>query len=298
LNKNRKRKFGDRYDGWKVRSLDLFFPLIPHILRSRLDCQVQFEEEVEIAALEKFVRKLRKETEMTDLSLFHVVVAAAMRMISQKPSINRFVSGRKIYARNDLSLVMSVKKELTLDGEETSIKAHFEPTDALGEIWRKLSDEITVSKRGETNSTDATAKIVTLLPGFLMKFVVWLLRNMDHLGIMPKFINSVSPFHCSMVLTDMGSTGIDAVYHHLYEFGTCSLFMAMGKKKTVVKQRSDGTIGTVRVISLKFTVDERICDGFYYASAIRQFKKLLRHPELLLTPPESVPEDPGLPKEK
>ncbi len=296
MNQIRKRKFGDRYDGWKVRSLDLFFPLIPHVMRSRLDSQIQFEEIIEIAGLEKFVRRLRKETEMNDLSLFHVLVAAVTRMLALWPGVNRFVSGRKIYARNDLSMVMSVKKEMTVEGAETSVKTYFEPDDTLYDIWEKLSAGIAESKRGEENSTDTAAKIVGSLPGFLMKFAVWLFRNMDHLGIMPKAINEVSPFHCSIVLTDMGSTGIDSVYHHLYEFGTCSLFMALGKKKTIIKTLDDGSIGSVRVVSLKFTVDERICDGYYYASAIRQFKKLLRKPELLLEPPENIPEDPGLRK--
>jgi len=294
MNKNRKRGLGDRYDGWKVRSLDLFFPLIPQVMRSRLDCQNNYEEIVEIAELEKFVRRLRKETEMTNLSLFHVFVAAAIRMVAVRPCINRFVSGRKIYARNDLSLVMSVKKEMTCEGAETSIKVHFEPTDTLEDVWRKLNAEVSNSKEGEDNSTDVTAKIVGSLPGFLMKFVVWLFRNLDHVGLLPKIIHEVSPFHCSMVLTDMGSLGIDSVYHHLYEFGNCSLFMAMGKKKSILKQLDDGTVGTARAISLKFTIDERICDGFYFANAFRQFKKLMKKPELLLQPPENITEDPGL----
>ena len=89
----------------------------------------------------------------------------------------------------------------------------------------------------------------------------------------------------------MGSLGIDSIYHHLYEFGTTSCFIAMGKKQFVPFVRPDGTLGQRKVINFRFVLDERICDGYYYAASIKKFRRYLKHPELLERPPENLPDE-------
>ena len=290
-----KRRFGDRYDGYKVRAVDPFFVLIPHIMHQRNDSMVFFEEEVEVTELEKFVRRMRRESGLKNLNMLGVMMAAAVRMISQKPMVNRFVSGRKIYARNNITLSLSVKKEMSEEGEETVVKPEFEPTDTLYDVWKKLNRCVDDNKgEDKSNNTDLIAKIIGCLPGFLIKFVVFTVRSLDQIGKMPKFIHEFSPFHTSAYVTDIGSVGIDSVYHHLYNFGTCSFFLSIGRKRTVHKVGSDGSVSTHRMMTLRFVVDERICDGYYFGTIIRSFRKLLRNPEELLTPPSEVYRDPGL----
>jgi hypothetical protein len=121
---------------------------------------------------------------------------------------------------------------------------------------------------------------------------------MDKVGIMPKVINQASPWHCSIFLTNIGSIGVESIYHHLYEFGTCSMFVAMGKKSRSHTFEKDGTLVAHKSIQLKFVLDERICDGFYYASSMRQMSKYLDDPSLLLTPPENVVIDDGVRKKR
>ena len=295
----RKRRFGDRYDGYKVRAVDPFFVLIPHIMPTRNDSMVFFEEEIEITALEQFVRRMRRESDMKDLSMIQVVMAASVRMISQKPAVNRFVSGRKIYARNDITVSLSVKKEMSIEGEETTIKPQFQPEDTLHDVWERLHDEFTTNKGSDSsNNTDIIAKIVSCLPGFLIKFVVWFLNGLDQFGWLPKFIHEFSPFHTSVFVVDNGSLGIDSVFHHIYNFGTCSIFISVGRKRTEYRLKEDGSTEKVKLMTFRFVVDERICDGYYYGTTIRSFRKLMRNPEMLLTPPEQVFEDPGLPPAK
>lgn len=291
----RKRRFGDRYDGYKVRSVDPFFTLIPHIMRTRNDSMVFFEEEIEIEPLEQFIRKMRRESDMKDLSLVQVIAAAAVRMISQKPCINRFVSGRKIYARNDITLSLAVKKEMSIEGEETTIKPQFRGEDTLHDVWEKLHHEFVKNKEvGDSNDTDILAKVLSALPSFLIKFIIWFVNGLDQLGWMPKFIHNFSPFHTSIFMVDIGSLGIDSVFHHIYNFGTCSIFLSVGRKRTEYRLKGDGTAEKVKLMTLRFVVDERICDGFYFGTTIRALRKLLKNPETLLTPPEEVFEDPGL----
>lgn len=290
-----KRRFGDRYDGYRVKSLDPFFVLIPHIMHARNDSMVFFEEEVDITHLEKFIRRMRRESEMKDLSMIQVVMAAAVRMISQKPAVNRFVAGRKIYTRNKITLSMSIKKEMSDDGEETVIKPEFDPADTLYDVWEKVHKEFSENKGdSDGNHTDILAKVLSVLPSFMLQFVVFVVKSLDQIGLMPKFINEFSPFHTSAFIVDNGSLGIDSVFHHIYNFGTCSIFLSAGRKRTENIVNNDGSVSTVKMMTLRFAVDERICDGYYFGTTIRSFRKLLRNPEALLTPPETLYKDPGL----
>lgn len=289
----RKRRLGDRYDGYRIKTGDPMFGVIPHIMRSRLDCQVFFEEKIDISGLREFILAHRKE--MPGLSSYHLFIAAILRTIAQKPRLNRFVSGRKIYARSYIRTSLTVKTSRSEDADEAVVMPEFAPTDTLYEVVERFNEQVKEAKKQDEeangNDTDVLIKILNSLPGFILKFVVWSIRNLDAVGLMPKFINRLSPFHSSIFVTNVGSIGINSVYHHLYEFGTTSMFMAIGKKETVRELQSDGSVNTKTVINTRFVLDERICDGHYYATAIKLFKYYMKNPELLLLPPDYVKED-------
>lgn len=290
----RRRQPGDRYDGFRLRKLDPFFVLIPHIMKRRTGSMVFFEERIEISQLEKFIRRLRRESEMKDLSLLQVIMAAAVRMIATHPGVNRFVAGRRLYARNSISLSLSIKKSMSTEGAETTITPCFSPADTLPDVWRRLHDEFAASKNEEDNGTDRLAALFAHLPVFLVKWTVWLVNGLDQLGRMPKAIHRLSPFHASAFIVDNGSLGIGSVYHHLYDFGTCSVFISIGRKESTLKIDENDNIKTEKTMNIRFVVDERICDGYYFAITLRDFRRLLRHPEQLLTVPGEFPEDPQL----
>ena len=291
--KKRKYRLGDRHDGYRVRDLDLPFMIIPNIMRTRVDSQVFFNIPIDIEVLEKYVRQKRRDG-IPDIRLMHVFIAALVRMFATRPRVNRFVSGKKIYAHKDISFSMSVKRSLTDNGEETEICPVFEPTDTIYEITEKFNNawkEVLVKEDGKDHGTDKLNRIVGVVPTFLKTFIVFALRNLDKVGLMPKIVTKLSPFHASAYVTDVGSLGIDSIYHHLYEFGTCSCFMAIGKKQYVPFVKDDGTLGEKKVINLRFVLDERICDGHYYANSLKAFRRLLKHPELLELPPENIPDE-------
>lgn len=289
----RKRRFGDRYDGYRVRDIDPVFGVIPYVMRSRLDSQIFFEEQIDISGLRRFIVENRKD--IPGLSMYHFFIAALVRTIAQRPRINRFVSGRKIFSRSYLRVSLTVKKSMHQDGEEGNLSPEFEPTDTLREVTEKFNAALAEVKAEEEaakgNDTDVTVKLLNLLPGFVKKFVVWAIRSLDAFGLMPKIINKVSPFHASAYVTNVGSIGLKPVYHHLYEFGTTSVFMAIGKKEIVNELSRDGSVSSKHVINMRFVLDERICDGYYFASAIKLFKYYVKNPELLLLPPDYISED-------
>lgn len=289
-----KRKFGDRYDGYRVRNVDPFFLLIPYIMKTRVDSQVYFSDRIEITELERFVRK-HAGTDIKGLKMYHVLTAAIVRLLSQRPYLNRFVSGNKLYARNHISISMSVKKNMTEEAETTVVKPMFEPTDSLSDIVRKFSEEVDKNKIIEAqNQTDFTAKLIGRLPSFLIRGVITILHNMDKIGLLPKAINKVSPFHTSVFITNMGSLGIKSIYHHIYEFGTTSIFVAMGKKYSRMELDNDGNAIKRKYIDIKVVADERICDGYYYALSMRMLSKILKNPEILLDKPDTIMLDDGI----
>jgi hypothetical protein len=288
---------GDRYDGWRLRKVDPMFSVAPFILKSRVDSQVLFEMKVPIDDIENFIRTHKED--IPDLSIMHVVMAALVRLMSQRPNLNRFVVWHKIFARNHINFSLAIKRSMSDKGEETIIKPYFLPTDTIQDIVRKTNIEIANSlKDSNNNSTDSLSKIFGFFPDFMLRSVVFFFTCLDKIGLMPKTFNHASPFHTSFFVTNLGSIGIESIYHHLYEFGTCSLFVAMGKKtKENVIDKND-EIKTQKSILLRFVLDERICDGFYYARSMRMLEKILSDPADLLIPPKEVLVDAGVGKKR
>jgi hypothetical protein len=286
-----KRRFGDRYDGRLIRTLNPFYKMIPFIMHTRSDAQNFFDDRIDIGHTESFLRSRRKTID-ENIGFLHVVIAAMVRTISQKPGLNRFIAGQKIFARNEILVSLALKKKLEENSPETTIKMRFEPTDTLKDIAAKINKMIMENKKLEIkNDADKTAKLFMLCPGLLVKFLVWFLRSLDYFGIMPKVINRVSPFHTSVFITDLGSLGIQPIYHHLYDFGTTSVFIAFGTKLKEKQIDANNNFVEKRFVQLRAVTDERIVDGHYYASAFKLFKYFIQHPEKLEHPPEHILND-------
>ena len=170
------------------------------------------------------------------------------------------------------------------------IKVRFEPTDTALEVYHKF-DEVAKAALADTTEFDKTARIFDFIPGLLLRGTVGFLQLLDYFGLLPRFLQNVSPFHGSLILTNMGSIGINAIYHHLYNFGNLPVFLSLGKRMTEYQLQSDGSVKKMHFVSFTAVTDERICDGYYYASAFKLVKKYLLNPWILDTPPAEVIED-------
>lgn len=277
----------DRYDGWRVKPADPVMDLVPYVLRTRIDSQVLFEDEIPLTGIDEFIKQYA--ADIPGVSIMHILIAAMVRQISQRPYLNRFIVHNKLYAHNSIKVSVAIKRGLSDKGGEAVIKPEFEPEDTVVDVVRKIEAEIDATKpKDAENETDKTAKILGKIPSWIKRPFVNLMYRFDRHGMLPKAIEEASPWHTSAWLTNIGSLGIDSVYHHLYEFGTCSLFVAMGKKNREVITDADGNERVEKSIRLRFVTDERICDGHYYAVSMRYFKKLLLKPEQLLKPPHEV----------
>ena len=214
-----KRRFGDRKDGRLIQSLAPFYKFMPYIMPTKNDACNQFEDCIEITNTDRWLRQKRLEG-YKGLGYLHLFIAAYIRMVSMRPGINRFVAGRRIYARNNIEVVLTVRRSMSTTSNETTIKAVFAPTDTIFDVYRKMNEKIDEIKYGDQdNNTEQVAGALLKLPRFLLRFAIGCLRVMDYFGIIPQKLLDASPFHGSMIITDMGSLGIPPIYHHLYNFG-------------------------------------------------------------------------------
>ena len=287
----RGRKFGDRIEGRRLKKLTPITATMPFLMEKRSDALNYFADSIEIDEAEALVRKLRAEG-YKNIGLLHIILAAYVRVVSQRPALNRFVSGQRVFARHTIDINMAIKKELSLNAPDTMIKARYLPTDTLKEVYEKFNKLVEDNNNMESsNDFDGIATTLMKLPRFIFRGIVKLLFWLDYHGWLPKLILDASPFHGSMIITSMGSLGIQPIYHHIYDFGNLPIFISYGARRTELVYDKDGNLKKKHFVDIKVVTDERITDGYYYASAFKMLKKIMKHPEQLLTPPESVVED-------
>ncbi len=285
--------WGDRPDGRRIRTLPAMSQVSPYIMVGRNESSNLYAEAIEITHIERYIRSMRKQG-YVNFGLTHVFLAAYIRALCKYPALNRFLAGQKVYSHgNDIQYCMTVKKEMSADSPDTVIKVHLTQTDTAIDVYNKFQTALdAVKSTSDLDSDfDATAGALTLIPGVFLKFVVWLLKTLDYFGLLPRFLLEVSPFHGSLFFTSMGSLGIAPIYHHLYDFGNLPVFGAFGCKRRELAVLEDGTVVQRKYVDMKFTLDERIVDGYYYAAFFKHYKRILAHPEVLNEPPTEILSD-------
>lgn len=286
-----KRRIGDRKEGRRLRTLEPMNIAIPFLMKTRAESMNRFEDSIEISELSSYVHHLRRQG-YKGINAMHVLVAAYCRVVSEFPGINRFVSGQRIFARNDIQVVMAVKKELKLNAPETMLKFYLKPDYNIFEVYDEVNQKIeTYKNTEEVDNFDGFVKILSFLPRWMFRFGVNLLYFLDYFDWIPRYLLDLSPFHCSVLITSMGSLGIKPIYHHLYNFGNAPMFVSFGTTRNEYENDNKGNIKHNRYLDLKFTLDDRICDGQYYATAMHALTNYIKHPELLEQKPAEVVQD-------
>ncbi|MGA2548015.1 MAG: hypothetical protein ABSF43_15815 [Rectinemataceae bacterium] len=285
--------FYDRWDGARVRGLRAFNAILPYILRKRNEAAVFFSKDIEVEAAMSYVRRKNGEgTANTGpgperYSLFGLLIAAAVRTIALKPRLNRFVHRRAVYRRKGISVSFIVKKTLTEAATEGSAKILFEPEDDVAMAVEKINDGIESVRSGAPGPDDREFDLAHRLP-FGKAAITLLFRVLDSFNVAPSRMIEADPLFTSIYVANLGSIGLDTPYHNLYEWGTASLVMVVGRvfqKET--RRSSRGAASGVELkhyVNLKFTVDERIAEGIYFAHAAALFQRFIAKPETLELP--------------
>ncbi|MCR4598231.1 MAG: 2-oxo acid dehydrogenase subunit E2 [Acetatifactor sp.] len=278
-----KRRWGDRRDGRLIREIDGMHYVMPLMYPNRCDNEAFMTLHIRLEKTEEYIKKWNQEHPGDGLSIFQIVIAATLKTIWQRPQMNRFIANKNLYQRNDVTAAFTVKKTFSDDGDETLARIVAKEGDTLESLNKQVKDQIQLCKTGTDASTDAI-EIIKKIPGKHLIGVI--ARFLDRHGWMPQSVIATDPYQCSVVLSNLGSIGMNIGYHHLMNWGTTSIFIVIGKKRNKPHFDADGNVTLHKELSISATIDERISDGFYYARTLKLLKKLVENPELLELPIE------------
>ncbi len=268
-----------RADGKRVRKADPMYTVVPYIMDKRNDAMNMITVDIPVEPIQNYINTKRKEG--IRLSHMAVVMAAYLRTVREFPLLNNFIVNKKIYTHKEFNVAMVVLKNMVTQ-EETMSKVKFELDDDIFTVNEKMNAYVEENRKETTvNNTDKMIKFLVSIPGLLLVGVS-IFKLLDRYGLLPKFIIDLSPFHSSMTLTNLASIRTKHIYHHIYNFGTTSVFIAIGKNREIAK-RKNGEIVLEKCMPLGIVMDERICSGIYFAAAFRKFSNYLETPELLET---------------
>ncbi len=273
-----------RADGKRDRNIDPMYTVVPYIMSTRNDSMNMITVDVPLAPIQEYINEKRNQG--IRLSHMSVILAAYIRTVQEFPLLNNFIVNKKVYRHKEFKVAMVVLKNLATRAETMS-KVQFELEDTIFDVNRKMDEYVeTNNKENAVNNTDKMIKFLVSVPG-LLRVGVGLFKLLDRYGLLPKFITDLSPFHASLTLTNLASIRTNHIYHHIYNFGTTSVFIAMGKPREVAKRRG-GEIVFEKCMPLGVVMDERICSGIYFAAAFRKFSNYLENPAVLETAPEKI----------
>jgi len=282
-----------RCDGRLLKTISPFYKIIPYIMTRRSDAQIFARQLVVTDKIDAYLKEKREQQQDNGVCLnyLHLFIAIYVRVIAERPQLNRFVMNNQLYARNGIYVSMAIKRLLQDEGEETTVKFAFKGNENIFEIAEIINQTIANSEKAEGSyAVDKLAEMIMALPVFVKKVLVGFLKSLDKFNLLPKGIIEISPFHTTLFFTYLKSIKLDYIYHHLYDFGTTGIFVALGKVKKMPVVEDDKIV-IRNCCEIGYTIDERICDGLYLANSLKLVRKYLENPSLLENRLEKIKED-------
>ena len=279
------RRFGDRRDATLLRDTDALHFIMGIIYPNRADNEAYIAERVNLEPIKAYLAKKNVEGIPFKYTFFHVILTALVKTVTLRPKLNRFYANENYYQRNKITAGFVIKKEFSDGSEEAMALLEAKPDATIDTIHEEIRQRVQATRNEQKmNTTDNSMDILNKLPRFLSKAAIRFIRWLDRHGWCPDFLIGDDPNYSSVFLSNLGSIRLRSGYHHLTNWGTCSLFCVIGEKKWTPLYDQNGLVEMRETVDLGLTVDERIADGYYYSKSIRLFKYLLEHPELLEQP--------------
>jgi len=279
-----KRRRGDRRDGRLLRELDSLHFITGIIYPNRCDNEAYISERIDLTPVKEYIAR-RNETE-TDFpyTYFHLVLTALVKTITLRPKLNRFIVNSNFYQRNEVTAAFVVKKQFSDKGAEALAFLHGREEDTVEDVHAYIRQQVTECRSDKVDASTAGMDMFNKMPRWMGKAIVRFLMFLDRHGWVPSDLIATDPYYSSVVLSNLGSIKLKCGYHHLTNWGTCSVFCIIGEKKMSPFYDADGSVTMRETLDLGLTIDERLADGYYYSKSIRLLKYLLEHPEELEKP--------------
>ena len=277
-------RIGDRKDGVKLRNIHAMHFVMPLMYPNRCDNEAFISERIDLTNINAYLERKNAGNPEYAYNLFQVMVTAVLKTITLRPKMNRFIANNTMYLRNEVSAAFTVKKVFSDDGAEALAQIRTTGKETIDDIHDEIFRQVSLCRSDKVDPGTQSLNAVASIPSPVARLVGWGARWLDKHGWMPQSVIAGDPYYCSAVLSNLGSIKLHAGYHHLTNWGTCSLFCAIGESKKRPFFDDDGTVHMLDSVDIGLTIDERLADGYYYSRTVALLKKLLEHPELLDLP--------------
>ena len=281
----KKRRWGDRRDGYYVKAPGLQ-TIMGYILPKRTDCEVYLHDTIDCTELLRFIDRKNQEHPDYRTTVFHCAITALARMVRERPLMNRFVQGYRMYQRDEISLSFVVKRKFAENAEESLMVLVPTDEDTIDSISQKIVGNVKETRKSDhsTGGIDSMIDAFAALPRFILMIALRIIRILDFWGVNPKPLTEGDPNYTTVFTSNLGSIKCPAVYHHLNNYGTNSIMITIGAYHKEMLLMDDGTQQVRTVVDIGATLDERIADGFYFVRSLKLVKHIFAHPELLDLP--------------
>lgn len=268
----------ERRDAVRVE-VDGLHKTFPYVMRNRTDAEACQQMDVDVTELVEWM-KSENEANGTNYKIFHAVCTAIAKTVWHRPLLNRFIAGRQYWQRKELSLSFTAKRQFKDGAEESLVCLTTKDDMTIDDISQKILGDVTKMREAGKNDMDDVIETVMKAPRFILEIFFWILFRLEYHGMMPKILTEGDANYTSVFLTNLGSIGAGASYHHLNNYGTNSVFVIVGTMKK--QQNENGEWRTI--LPMAVVLDERIADGFYFVRSLKYFEWLMQHPEELKKP--------------
>lgn len=285
MKKAQRVKWGDRRDGKRVRAPGLQ-TVMTALMPKRTEAEVYLNDTLDATELMKYLEKKNEGRTEGKITIFHCALTGLAKMVKERPLMNRFIQGYRIYERNEISLAFVAKRKFEDGAEETLMFMVPEETDTVNEIAAKIIGDVKEARKSEhaTGGIDELLDKFAALPRPVLAGSVRLIRYLDFWGKNPDFLTAGDPNYSTIFASNLGSIRCPAVYHHLNNYGTNSIMVTIGTLHKDEILMPDGHREIRDVIDIGATLDERIADGFYFAKSLKLIRHIFENPELLEKP--------------
>lgn len=268
---------GRRPDGDHVGELSRVRRMMPFLMRSKAESVVFFEQEIDIERGARWLQTFRDRTGLKATWL-HLLVWAIAATIGDRPRLNRFIGGHRLYQRRGIWISFSGKKAKSDAHPLVTVKLRIDPAETPSELVPRIEAAIGEARSDRESTTDRELKWLLRIPGWLLGPLVALTRRLDAWGLLPRVFIDNDPLFASAFIANLGSIDLDAGFHHLYEYGNIPLFCTAGRAQPKVVPGPDGTPVVAMRMTLRWTYDERVEDGLYCARALDLLRQRLENP--------------------
>ncbi|MCD7859410.1 MAG: hypothetical protein LUH51_04465 [Firmicutes bacterium] len=278
-----KRKWGDRWDGRWVREAPGLQTIMAHLLPNRTDCEVYLNQDMDVTELMRYLEQKNASHPEYKTTIFHCVLLILARMVRERPLMNRFVRGGRIYERYEISMGFTCKRKFEDHAEESLMVIVPTEEDNLDSLSRYIVGEVKEMRKSDhaTGGVDSTVEAFAKIPRFLLLPIIKGVRFLDFWGKTPRALTAGDPNFCSIFATNLGSIKCPSIYHHLNNYGTNSMMVSIGTLHKEERLMPDGTRQIRDILDVGVTLDERIGDGFYFIRSLKLVQYISQHPEIL-----------------